>query len=51
MNIHPSCTCDEVSECKIRGSRSSGRFRSKTVKKLLPKKFHVSKKEKIKEGK
>ncbi|TKY72403.1 hypothetical protein E2542_SST01143 [Spatholobus suberectus] len=35
----------EVSECKIRGSRS-GRFRSKMVKKLVPKKFRGSKKEK-----
>ncbi|CAJ1963006.1 unnamed protein product [Sphenostylis stenocarpa] len=35
----------EVSECKIKGSRS-GRFGSKMVKKLVPKKFRGSKKEK-----
>ncbi|KAJ1420881.1 hypothetical protein SESBI_14028 [Sesbania bispinosa] len=35
----------EVSESKFRGSRS-GRFKSKMVKKLVPKKFRASKKEK-----
>lgn len=36
---------DEIFESKIRGSRS-GRFRSKMVKKLVPKKFRGCKKEK-----
>ncbi|KAK7412830.1 hypothetical protein VNO78_04492 [Psophocarpus tetragonolobus] len=40
-----SYPCEDVSECKIRTSRS-GRFRSKMVKKLVPKKFRGSKKEK-----
>lgn len=34
-----------ISECKIRGSRS-GRFKAKMVKKLVPKKFRCSKREK-----
>ncbi|KAK7331297.1 hypothetical protein VNO77_25519 [Canavalia gladiata] len=41
------CPC-EVSECKIRGSRS-GRFKSKMVKKLVPKKFRSSSKKEKKE--
>lgn len=36
---------EEISECRIRGSRS-GRFRSKMVKKFVPKKFRGYKKEK-----
>ncbi|KAK7303589.1 hypothetical protein RJT34_14499 [Clitoria ternatea] len=46
--VPPSSFPCEVSECKIIGSRSrSGRFiRSKMVKKLVPKKFRGSKKEK-----
>ncbi|XP_027338873.1 uncharacterized protein LOC113852721 [Abrus precatorius] len=39
----------EASECKIKGSRS-GRFKAKMVKKLVPKKFRGSKKEKKEKG-
>ncbi|XP_061339726.1 uncharacterized protein LOC133286337 [Gastrolobium bilobum] len=42
------CLC-EVSECKTKVSRS-GRFKSKMVKKLVPKKFRASKKEKKEKG-
>lgn len=43
--VSVACLLDQVSECKTKGSKSGG-FRSRMVKKLVPKKFRGSRKEK-----